>query len=304
MKFDTKILFYILLTLAMTSWGASWVNAKVLSHYISAQELMFYRYFITTLTLVPILLYLKESFKIDIKTLLLALLASIFLVFYSIFFFDGTKLGNAGLGAAFVTTLTPILTFIFFVSFFEKKLYKKDVLALCLGAIGILTILNIWQYSLDDIMILANLYFVLASFSWSFLTLTNSKLNSINHIVFTFYIYVFTTLIGYFITPFESGSIFAFDYIFWINFLIISIISTTFATSIYFVAISKLGGNEASSFIFLVPFNAIFLSYIFLDEKIYATTIVGTIMTIVAVSIINNIKLPFIHKFIQTKHNE
>ncbi len=281
------------MVIAMTSWGASWVAAKILSNYITAQELIFYRYFITTVTLAPVLVYMKKSFKIDIKTLSLALLASIFLVVYSIFFFDGTKYGTPGLGGAFVTTLTPILTFILLVSFFGKKLLKKDIFALVLGAIGVSTILDIWSFKLEDILVISNLYFIYASFSWSFLTITNSKLKSIEHLVFTFYVYIFTTVIGYFITPFESGNIFAFDYIFWINFLLISVVSTTFATSIYFVAITKIGTNEASSFIFLVPFNAIFLSWIFLDEPIYINTIVGTILTIIAVSILNNIKIKY-----------
>ena len=104
--------------------------------------------------------------------------------------------------------------------------------------------------------------------------------------------YVITTIIGYIITPFESGNIFEFDNLFWINLIIISVLSTTIATSVYFVAITKLGANEASSFIFLVPFNAIFLSYIFLDEPIYFSTIIGTILTVVAVSMINKVKFP------------
>ena len=291
MELNKNLKFYILMIIAMSSWGGSWVSAKILSEYITAQELIFYRYFITAITLAPILVYWHKSFKIDIKTLALALLASIFLVIYSIFFFDGTKYGTPGLGGAFVTTLTPILTFILLVSFFQKKLFKKDILALFLGVIGVMTILNVWQFHLKDILVISNLYFIYASFAWSLLTITNSKLNSIEHIVFTFYVYLFTTIIGYCITPFESSNIFYFDWIFWINFLIISVGSTTFATSIYFVAISKLGANEANSFIFLVPFNAIFLSWVFLDEPIYLTTIIGTLLTIIAVSILNNIKI-------------
>lgn len=287
---NEKLVFYILMIIAMTSWGASWVNAKVLSDYITAQELIFYRYLVTTATLIPVLIYMKQSFKIDIKTLGLAFVASIFLVVYSIFFFNGTKFGTAGLGGAFVTTLTPILTFVLLISFFGKKFVRNDIYALILGAIGVLTILNIWTFSLEQILIISNLYFIYASFAWSGLTITNSKLKTIKPIMFTFYVYIFTTVIGFFITPFESGNIFLFDSIFWINFFIISVVSTTFATSIYFIGISKLGANEASSFIFLVPFNAIFLSYIFLDEPIYITTVIGTILTITAVYILNRKK--------------
>ena len=289
--------FYILMVLAMISWGASWVNAKVLSDYITAQELIFYRYLVTTITLVPVLFIMKQSFKIDIKTLGLALIASTFLVTYSIFFFDGTKYGSPGLGGAFVTSLTPILTFLVLISFFKKEFTKKDIFALILGAIGVLTILNIWTFSLEEILVKSNIYFVFACMAWAGLTISNSKLKIIKPIVFTFYVYVITTIIGFFLTPFESGNIMTFDSIFWINFFIISVISTTFATSIYFVGIGKLGASEASAFIFIVPFNAIFLSYIFLDEPIYITTIVGTILTIIAVSLLNNLNiLKFIKK--------
>ena len=36
-----KNIFYLLMVLAMAGWGASWVNAKVLSSYINEYELIF-----------------------------------------------------------------------------------------------------------------------------------------------------------------------------------------------------------------------------------------------------------------------
>ncbi len=45
-------------------------------------------------------------------------------------FFLGTKLGTAGLGGAFVTTLVPINTFILMALFFGKRIGTKDILAL------------------------------------------------------------------------------------------------------------------------------------------------------------------------------
>ncbi len=274
----------------MMSWGISWVNAKVLSSYITASDLIFYRYFITVLTLVPVIIFLKKSFEIPLKTLGLALLAAIFLSIYSIFYFDGTKYGTSGLGGAFVTTFTPILTFVLLVGFFDKKLEKNDIIALVLGAIGTITILNIWSFKYDEIFVVANLYFIYASISWSFLTITNSKNKTTDALVFVFYLYFFTTIIGYFSGTFQTGNIFDFDTIFWLNLIFVSIVSTTFATSVYLVAIAKLGANEASSFILLVPFSAIVASWIFLDEPIYLTTIIGTALTIKAVLMINNKK--------------
>ncbi len=288
----SNLLFYILMALAMVSWGSSWINAKVLSNYINANELIVYRYIITSITMIPVLIYFKESFKIDIKSLALSFGASIFLIFYSIVFFLGTKYGTAGVGGAFVTTFAPIVTFLLLALFFKKTIKTKDFIALFLGAIGVMTILNIWQFELNQIFTKANLYFILAAIFWPVLTIISSKSNKIKAIVFSFYMYIITTVLSLFFTDFSSGNIFNFDIIFWINLLNISVISTTFATSIYFIAVSKLGTKEASSFIFLVPFNVILLSNIFLDEPIYFTTILGTILTISAVWTLNNVKLP------------
>ena len=276
----------------MLFWGASWVNAKFLSEFISAQELIVYRYGITVLTLIPVLLFLKLSFKINFKNFIVALVSSVFLITYSIFYFDGVKYGTAGLGGAFVTTLTPILTFILTAIFINKFFRMRDVFALILGVIGVLLILNIFTFTIDDILVKSNLYFILASASWSIMTLNNTKLRAINPLIFTFHTYICVFVLSIFITDFNSGNIFEFNYIFWTNLLILSIGGTTFATSIYFISITKLGADKASSFIFLVPFSAIFLSFLFLGERVYIGTIAGTILTIIAIFILNHASRP------------
>ena len=73
--------------------------------------------------------------------------------------------------------------------------------------------------------------------------------------------------------------------------IVISILATTFATSIYFIRINKLGTKEVSSFIFLVPSSALIISAIFLDEKITYNTVLGTICTIIAIYILNNLNI-------------
>jgi drug/metabolite transporter (DMT)-like permease len=94
-----------------------------------------------------------------------------------------------------------------------------------------------------------------------------------------------------FFTDISSVDYNSFDWIFWLNIFSIAVISTTFATTIYFVGIEKLGTNEVSSFIFLVPLFAIILSIIFLKEHISLSIIIGTILTIIAVKILNNIRI-------------
>ena len=54
------------------------------------------------------------------------------------------------------------------------------------------------------------------------------------------------------------------------------------------MAVKQIGVNQASSFMFLEPFIAIFFSIIFLGEKITLSLIIGTILTIVAVKFLND----------------
>ena len=122
---------------AMVFWGASWVNIKILSNYINEYEVIFLRMGISVLSMIPVLFYLKLDFKINFKTTMLILIASLVLVLYSIFFFLGVKNGKAGLGGALVTTLIPINTFIIIAFINKKTISLKHSFALILGGFGI-----------------------------------------------------------------------------------------------------------------------------------------------------------------------
>ena len=281
-----------MMVLAMAGWGASWVNAKVLSSYINEYEMIFLRNFFTIITIAPVLIISKKFFYTNIKSLVLSFFAAIVMIIYLKFYFLGVKFGTASLGGALVTTLIPINTFLLMALFFGKRIVKKDIFALILGVIGVLTILNIWSFSLEQIFSKHNLYFLLASILWPIFTIISSKSTKTSPLVFSFYMYIFMIilLLIFFVEPTKINYA-SFDSIFWANILCVAVISTTFATSIYFIGIEKLGTNEVSSFIFLVPFFAISLSILFLKEEINISILIGTILTLIAVKILNNIKI-------------
>lgn len=287
-----KNLFFFLLFLSMIAWGASWVNVKIICHYIDVYEMIFMRYFISAVAMVPIIIMLKQSFKIDFKSFLLVLLSSLVLIAYMNFYYLGTKYGTASLGGAMVTTLIPINTFIILALMRTKKVTRKDTFALGLGAVGVLTMLNVWSLDNKEIFLIQNLYFFLGSILWAVLTIISSKSTKISPIVFTFYMYVVMIVLVW-TFAIDSSIIISHEYDskFWINMLCMSLLSTTFANTIYFLGIEKLGAREVSSFTFLVPFAAIVLSAIFLDEKISIAMVAGTILTIVAVKMLNDIKI-------------
>ena len=292
MNDKNKTIFYILMFIAMIGWGASWVHAKVLSAYINEYELIFLRNFFTVIAMIPVLYFSRKSLRINLNSFLLAIAVAIVMILYLKFYFLGTKFGTASLGGALVTTLVPINTFILMALFFGRKIEKKDRFALILGAIGVLTILNIWSFSLEDIFTQHNLYFLVASILWPILTIISSKATKVSPLIFSFYMYlIMIILVLIFFVDVQKFNYESYDSIFWINIISLGVFSTAFATTIYFVGIEKLGTNEVSSFIFLVPFSAITLSIIFLKEEVHLSIIIGTILTLIAVKILNNITI-------------
>ncbi len=285
-----KNLFFILLFFAMVAWGGSWVNVKVLGHYVSAYEMIFLRFGITAVTMVPIIIWLKRSFKIDLKSFGLVVLTSVTLIAYMNFFYFGTKYGTASRGSAMVTPMIPVMTFLMLALMGSKKMTRKDTVSLALGAVGVLTMLHVWTFDKEHILVIQNLYFILAAISWAGLTILSSKSTKISPIVFTFYMYVVTVALVwlFFVNP-SAIAYDTFDSIFWLNLALTAFAATTFANTIYFLGIEKLGAAEVSSFVFLVPFSAILLSMLFLDEKIDLFIVLGTLLSLWAVKRLNNI---------------
>ena len=82
-------------------------------------------------------------------------------------------------------------------------------------------------------------------------------------------------------------AIFSYDWIFWMNFIVISSLSLGFGTTIFFLATMKIGSNKTSSFMYLVPISALAFSVIFLREELALTTILGGSLAILGVYLVN-----------------
>jgi len=174
----------------------------------------------------------------------------------------------------------------------QKKTRLKDWLALLLGVFGVLTTMNIWQFQLNDIVSGTSVYLLAAATCWALMSMVTTYAKTIPAATLSFYIYLMTALFDliFFFEP-TNGSIFAMGSVFWLNFLIVTIGSTTFATTVYFLGIAQLGSKRASVFTFLVPFFSIGLSVIFLDERFYWSSILGAFVTIISLMMLNKIKL-------------
>ena len=211
------------------------------------------------------------------------------MVLFNYFYFKGTQIGLAGSGGVLVTTLNPILT-TFFSFFLGGSILIKDYLGLVLGMIGGGLILRIWELNLDSFYHSGNVFFIFASLSWVAVTIITSKSKLyIAFLSYSFWSFAFATILCLPITfGSELLSVFKFDWIFWMNLILLAVLAMSFGTSIYFLASIEFGPKKSSSYIFIVPITAMGFAILFLNEPLQFSTTIGGILGILSVYIINS----------------
>ena len=277
---------YFLMLLAMISWAIAWTNAKIVGEYLSFYNLTFFRFLLGFISLLPFLLYNKKKLP-PLRLYKYIIIPSILFFIYNIAFFKGTYFGEAGRGAILVTTLNPLFTLII-ISLIRKKILLKEVLGIITGLFGGLIIMNIFKYGFDIIFDIKNIYFLICAITWGVMTVfIDLAQKKINPYVFISLCYFFTMVISFFFTDFELIDLSSLDFRFYFNFFLVSIAAMSFGTSVYMYSTSIIGPVKASVFIFSVPFLAMGTSYFFLNEIFSLNTIIGGLISLIAIYIVN-----------------
>jgi len=284
-----SIKFVFLIVIAMIFWGFSWSSGKFIADKMQPEILLFWRFFLTFISLIPVILYLKKSVRISRKAIKYVVLRGLIMSLYNYFFFEGLKSGLAGAGGVLVTTLNPLLTFFLSSILHRYRPGWKEILGITLGFSGGLIMIHVWNFSLDELFLGGNLFFLLAALSWALISINGQYSGKrLSPLLFSLYVYGISSLLN-FIPAVHSGifSVFSMDLPFWLNLIYLSIVSTTFGTTVYFFAASRYGSRLASSFIFIVPISAVFGSIVFLNEKPDPVVLIGGALALSAVYLIN-----------------
>lgn len=281
-------LIYVII-IAMIIWGVSWTSAKMITNYTNLEVILFWRLLVTFLSLVPVLWFTKDSFRITKKAIPYVLGGGLVMLFYNALFFLGLRNGLAGAGGVFVTTLNPIINFFLVAIIYKYRLHLWEYIGLGLGLFGGLIILKIWGLSVDALLAGGNVYFIFAAFTWAFLSVITAQSKMyVSPITYSLYLYGIATIVSFGMAlPHEWLKPLEFDLVFWVNLFYLASISTSFGTTVYFIASSRLGSAKASSFIFLVPASAMLSSWIILGENPEWTTISGGLLAVSAVYLLN-----------------
>ena len=135
---------------------------------------------------------------------------------------------------------------------------KKDIIGILFGIGGGLILLEVWKFNFQELTKSGNLFFIIAAVIWAGATICTQKAKSeLNAVNFSLWLYLVAILVVLPITPLHSiMDVFKFDWIFWMNFIVISALSLGFGTTIFFLATMKIGSHKTSSFMYVVPISA------------------------------------------------
>ncbi len=276
-----------LLILAMLLWGGGWSALKILTQDLSVDVIVFWRFFIMSLSFLPILYFLKMPLKLSRANLKYVVGSSLLNIAFMFFSFMGIKYGFAGSGSVIITTLSPLMTFLLVAIVFRKRLANLQYFGLAIGLFGGAIMLE-----LNDMALFwnsSNLYFLLCAIVWAALTLLSQHSQKhIHPIHFSFLIAVVASLFTFFYAlPSDVLSVFSQGTKFWVAMIYLAVLGQSVATTIFFMASGKLGSEKTSSFMFLVPVFALFIAWLILDEPLQLHIVVGGIISMVAVFFIN-----------------
>ena len=291
--FQSEKTMTLVMLLVPLVWALSGVSAKYLSFYISEDEVVVYRFFLSALSTFPLLVWMKIPIKISLKNFLICILLAFFLIGNYRTYFMGMQRGAVGLGAALVTVLIPIFVYVMMIFSKKSKPVLKDWLALTIGAIGVALMLDIEQMNLDKLVSGGNIYFVLAGLTYALFTVTASYMRNIHVLTINFYVCLIGFLIDWNLS-YDSNHLFtlgAMDYIFWVNIFFVSFIAGTAITALYYMGIRIIGSKKSSAFSILTPFFAIALGAIFFEEMITIKNAIGILMAVSALVVLNDLKI-------------
>lgn len=282
-------LFLTGMILSMFCWGISWASGKVIASYSDAFTISLFRFVLTFISLLVLLVFAKNTLRIQREGWFWLGVASLVMSLYYYLFFRGLASGKAGAGGVLVTTLNPVVSYLLMLGLNRRRPTMYETAGIVTGIIAGAILLHIWNRG-SNILEAGNIYFLLASFTWAVLSQITSKSSKFGSPAgFSLWMYGICSILMIPLSdlPAAMSLVRHGDLAFWGNLFFSATITTSLATTFYFIATSRIGAGRASSFIFMVPLSAALGSWLFLGEVPESHTIAGGLIGIAAIYLLN-----------------
>jgi cytidyltransferase-like protein len=281
-------MLYLLMILSMVLMASSWISGKYVSSEAPFPVLVFWRFCFSLLPFLPFA-FRRDPLRFHGGSMVYTLLSALFLLSYNLLFFAGLSRGAAGKGGVIVTTLNPLITAALVLIPRGKKPEKALLAGLALGLAGGILLSEPKFLGGEGMKSGAVPCFLAAALCWALLTFFSGKAQEhMNLRRYNLFLYVFAAALS--LPPALPHHPFDFARLapgFWINIIYLALAVSSLATSLYFLGTRKLGAHKAGSFTLLIPFLALFLSWLFLGEIPRLFTLAGGTLSLGALYLIN-----------------
>ncbi len=286
------MVIYFKLLLTAIFWGGTFVAGRSLAQNVGPFSAAFFRFAVASLLLVFItwkvegkLILLKKR---QIMPVFLLGLTGVFL--YNVFFFKGLKLIEAG-RAAIIIANNPILIALFSAVFFKEKLNTLKICGIVISVCG--AIIAISRGDLQEILQgnlgLGEFYIFLCVASWvAFSLLGKAVMSGLSPLASVTYSSL-TGSILLFMPAYSEGLANCIHYSItdWWNIFYLGFFGTVLGFVWFYEGIKKIGPTKAGLFINFVPISAILMAYLFLNEPVTISLLIGALLVTTGVYLTN-----------------
>ena len=280
--------YYVLMVVAMLFWGVAWTVGKVAAEHSNAEAAAFWRYAISFLTIIPVVIWMKIPMKSDRVGYGYIAASGLLTSLFNYLFFAGLSHGQAGYGGTMVTALSPIFTYLISIAFLRLAVSIKQGFALVVGIFGALLLLRV---PFDGFAFLSvdSSYFLGCAVVWSIVTVISQKATKrADPMYYTLVVFAITGFVNMlFALPHRPFDFLAYDSTFWAAIIFVGVIPGTFSTALFFISSGKVGASKTGVFMFIVPVGAILSSMAVYGEGVAPSTLIGCMLAFLAVALFN-----------------
>jgi drug/metabolite transporter (DMT)-like permease len=283
----SKAVFYTILAGAL--WGTSFPIIKIGLTYIDPFTFVFWRFLVSTVTLLIVMLFLRKlDFKIANKKLLI-LLGVANAVGYLLQYVSMNNTTSAK--AALFINLSAIWVAILSPKLLGESFSRKKIIGVLFGLLGIVFVsTNLDFVALAGGQIAADLMLIMSGFTWALFMVYNKKLVS-NSTSGTFnsmtWVLVFTFLS---IAPFAvlSGpGFFALSPSAWLSIFWTAIVCWVIPYYLWLEGLKRLSASTSTVLLLSEIVIAVILSIVVLKEPITVFSSIGAFFIVIAIALVS-----------------
>lgn len=280
----SKVKGYILAVISAASYGLIPLFVlPVKQAGISLDTTLFYRFFIAAVFVFAILLYRKESLKINWNGLWVFVVLGLFYGLSSDLLFKGYDLLTPGIASTILFVYPAIIALILFI-FFKEKINNRMITALLITFTGVY-VLSVngfsFQINLPGLMITLGS----ALFYALYLITVNKTKIQVSGWKLTFYSLLFTSVYYLLIMIFQRENILLPDFQTLFNFTLFALITTVISLSALVYAVQLIGSTPTAVLGAFEPVVAVLVSVLIFNEAITKNLVFGVILILLGVII-------------------